>query len=98
MRNEQQLMACRIRLVLNSRLISVKISGANREIRRDEKASLIHMATFAALLIALLMQAPLSRDAIAQNRALEKIAGSGAIYRDNWDAPHVYGLTDASVI
>ena len=56
------------------------------------------MATFAALLVALLMQAPLSRDAIAQNRALEKIAGSGAIYRDNWGVQRVYSPTDASVI
>lgn len=63
-----------------------------------KKATLIRLAAFAALLIALVTQVPLSRDAIAQNSALEKIAASVTIYRDNWGVPHVYGPTDASVI
>jgi penicillin amidase len=63
-----------------------------------KKAILIRMAAFAALLIALVTQAPLSRDVVAQNSSLEKIAGSVTIYRDNWGVPHVYGPTDASVI
>ena len=60
--------------------------------------ALIRMAAFAALLVALATQAPLSWSAAAQNNALEKIARSVTIYRDNWGAPHVYGPTDASVI
>jgi len=63
-----------------------------------KKGALIRMAAFAALLITLVTQAPLSRGAAAQNTALEKIARSVTIYRDNWGAPHVYGPTDASVI
>src|SRR5262245_50750053 len=63
-----------------------------------KKATLIRMAAFAALLIALVTQAPLSRDAVAQSNALEKMAGSVTIYRDNWGVPHVYGPTDMSVI
>jgi acyl-homoserine lactone acylase PvdQ len=63
-----------------------------------KKSPLIRMAAFAAMFVALLTQAPLSRDASAQNTALEKIAGSVTIYRDVWGTPHVYGPTDASVI
>src|SRR5262245_16942938 len=63
-----------------------------------KKATLIRMAAFAALLIALVTQAPLSRDAVAQSNALEKMAGSVTIYRDSWGVPHVYGPTDMSVI
>jgi acyl-homoserine-lactone acylase len=63
-----------------------------------KKGVLIRMAAFAALLVALVTQSPLSRGAAAQNTALEKIARSVTIYRDNWGAPHVYGPTDASVI
>src|SRR5262245_21184874 len=63
-----------------------------------EKSALIRIAAFAALLITLVTQAPFSRDASAQNAALEKIARSVTIYRDNWGTPHVYGPTDASVI
>jgi acyl-homoserine-lactone acylase len=63
-----------------------------------KKGVLIRMAAFAALLITLVTQAPLPRGAAAQNTALEKIARSVTIYRDNWGAPHVYGPTDASVI
>jgi len=63
-----------------------------------KKATLTRMAAFAALLIALVTQAPLSRDAVAQSNALEKMAGSVTIYRDSWGVPHVYGPTDMSVI
>src|SRR5262252_42850 len=63
-----------------------------------KKSALIRMAAFAALLLMLVTQAPLSRGVAAQNAALEKIARSVTIYRDNWGAPHVYGPTDASVI
>ncbi|MGH9754121.1 MAG: penicillin acylase family protein [Blastocatellia bacterium] len=63
-----------------------------------KKSALIRMAAFAALLVALVTQVPLSRNVAAQNTALEKIARSVTIYRDNWGAPHVYGPTDASVI
>src|SRR5215475_10968521 len=63
-----------------------------------KKGVLIRMAAFAALLITLVTQAPFSRDASAQNAALEKIARSVTIYRDSWGTPHVYGPTDASVI
>jgi len=63
-----------------------------------KKSALIRMAAFAALLLTLVTQVPLSRGAAAQNTALEKIARSVTIYRDNWGAPHVYGPTDASVI
>src|SRR5215468_9529786 len=63
-----------------------------------KKSALIRVAAFAALLVALVTQAPLSRNAAAQNTALEKIAKSVTIYRDNWGAPHVYGPTDASVV
>ncbi|HZF37350.1 MAG TPA: penicillin acylase family protein [Blastocatellia bacterium] len=63
-----------------------------------KKSALIRMAAFAAILITLVTQSPLSRAASAQNAALEKIARSVTIYRDNWGAPHVYGPTDASVI
>ncbi|MBO0724390.1 MAG: penicillin acylase family protein [Blastocatellia bacterium] len=63
-----------------------------------KKSALIRMAAFAALLVTLVTQAPLLRGASAQNTALEKIAGSVTIYRDNWGTPHVYGPTDASVI
>jgi len=63
-----------------------------------KKGALIRMAAFAALLITLVTQAPLPLGAAAQNTALEKIARSVTIYRDNWGAPHVYGPTDASVI
>jgi acyl-homoserine-lactone acylase len=63
-----------------------------------KKSALIRVAAFAALLLTLVTQAPLSRGAAAQNTALEKIARSVTIYRDNWGAPHVYGPTDASVI
>jgi acyl-homoserine-lactone acylase len=63
-----------------------------------KKSALIRMATFAAILFTLVTQAPLSRGVSAQNAALEKIARSVTIYRDNWGAPHVYGPTDASVI
>jgi acyl-homoserine-lactone acylase len=62
------------------------------------KSALIRMAAFTALFVALVSQVPLSRVAAAQNTALEKIARSVTIYRDNWGAPHVYGPTDASVI
>jgi acyl-homoserine-lactone acylase len=67
-------------------------------IKKMKKSALIRMAAFAALLLTLVTQAPLSRGAAAQNTALEKIARSVTIYRDNWGAPHVYGPTDASVI
>src|SRR5262249_21579877 len=63
-----------------------------------KKGALIRMAAFAALLVALGTQVPLSLGASAQNTALEKIARSVTIYRDNWGVPHVYGPTDASVI
>jgi acyl-homoserine-lactone acylase len=63
-----------------------------------EKSALIRIAAFAAILITLVTQSPFSRDASAQNTALEKIAGSVTIYRDSWGTPHVYGPTDASVI
>lgn len=63
-----------------------------------KKGTLIRMAAFTTLLVALLTQVPLSRTAAAQNTALEKIARSVTIYRDNWGVPHVYGPTDASVI
>src|SRR5262245_26186737 len=63
-----------------------------------KKSALIRIAAFAALLLTLVTQAPLPRGAAAQNTALEKIARSVTIYRDNWGAPHVYGPTDASVI
>jgi penicillin amidase len=63
-----------------------------------KKSALIRMSAFAALVITLVTQAPLSRNAAAQNTALEKIARSVTIYRDNWGVPHVYGPTDASVI
>src|SRR5262245_21847794 len=63
-----------------------------------EKSALIRIAAFAAILITLVTQSPFSRDASAQNTALEKIAGSVTIYRDNWGTPHVYGPTDTSVI
>src|SRR5262249_59061395 len=59
---------------------------------------LIRMAAFAALLLTLVTQASLPRGAGAQNTALEKIARSVTIYRDNWGAPHVYGPTDPSII
>src|SRR5499426_4257324 len=71
---------------------------ANWEDQKMKKSALIRMAAFAALLVALVTQSPLSRGAAAQNTALEKIARSVTIYRDNWGAPHVYGPTDASVI
>src|SRR5262245_62655194 len=71
---------------------------ANSEDQKMKKSALIRMAAFAALLVALVTQSPLSRGAAAQNTALEKIARSVTIYRDNWGAPHVYGPTDASVI
>ena len=45
-----------------------------------KKATLIRIAAFAALFIALVTQAPLSRDAVAQSSALEKMAGSVTIY------------------
>jgi acyl-homoserine-lactone acylase len=67
-------------------------------INKMKKSALIRMAAFAALLLTLVTQTPLSRGAAAQNTALEKIARSVTIYRDNWGAPHVYGPTDASVI
>src|SRR5215470_13070117 len=67
-------------------------------IKSMKKSALIRMAAFAALLFTLVTQAPLSRGAAAQNTALEKIARSVTIYRDNGGAPHVYGPTDASVI
>ena len=60
--------------------------------------ALIRMAAFAALLLALVAQAPLSWGVAAQNNSFEKIARSVSIYRDNWGAPHVYGPTDVSVI
>ena len=63
-----------------------------------KKYALIRIAAFAALLLALVTQAPLSRGVSAQNTAFEKIARSVSIYRDNWGAPHVYGPTDVSVI
>jgi penicillin amidase len=63
-----------------------------------KKSALIRMAAFAAILITLVTQSPFSRDASAQNTALEKIARSVTIYRDSWGTPHVYGPTDASVI
>jgi penicillin amidase len=63
-----------------------------------KKSALIRTAAFAALIVSLVTQSPLSRKAAAQNTALEKIARSVTIYRDNWGAPHVYGPTDASVI
>ncbi|MBO0859201.1 MAG: penicillin acylase family protein [Chloracidobacterium sp.] len=63
-----------------------------------KKNALIRMAAFTTLLVTLVTQAPLLRVASAQNSALEKIAGSVTIYRDNWGTPHVYGPTDASVI
>ncbi len=63
-----------------------------------KNGALIRMAAFSTLLVALLTQVPLSRNAAAQNTAFEKIARSVTIYRDNWGAPHVYGPTDASVI
>src|SRR2546426_1575500 len=71
---------------------------ANGRIRKMKKGALIRMAAFAALLVALASQSPLSRGAAAQNTSLEKIARSVTIYRDNWGVPHVYGPTDASVI
>src|SRR5262245_13485156 len=67
-------------------------------IKMMKKGALIRMAAFAALLLALVAQAPLSWGVSAQNTAFEKIARSVSIYRDNWGAPHVYGPTDASVI
>ena len=63
-----------------------------------KKSALIRTAAFAALIVSLVTQSPLSRKAAAQNTALEKIARSVTIYRDKWGAPHVYGPTDASVI
>src|SRR5215475_3666372 len=63
-----------------------------------KKSALIRMAGFITLLVTLVTQAPLLRGASAQNSALEKIAGSVTIYRDNWGTPHVYGPTDASVV
>src|SRR5262249_50861113 len=63
-----------------------------------KKSPLIRRAAFAALLVILVTQAPLLHGASAQNNALEKIAGSVTIYRDNWGTPHVYGPTDASVV
>src|SRR5215471_18646098 len=63
-----------------------------------KKSALIRMAAFTTLLVILVTQAPLLHGASAQNSALEKIAGSVTIYRDNWGVPHVYGPTDASVI
>jgi acyl-homoserine-lactone acylase len=63
-----------------------------------KKSALIRMGAFAAILITLVTQSPFSRDASAQNTALEKIAKSVTIYRDSWGTPHVYGPTDASVI
>ncbi|HEY7184155.1 MAG TPA: penicillin acylase family protein, partial [Blastocatellia bacterium] len=63
-----------------------------------KKSPMIRRAAFAALLLTLMTQAPLFHGASAQNTALEKIAESVTIYRDNWGTPHVYGPTDASVI
>jgi acyl-homoserine-lactone acylase len=63
-----------------------------------KKSASIRLAAFAAILITLVTQSPFSRDASAQNAALEKIAKSVTIYRDSWGTPHVYGPTDASVI
>jgi acyl-homoserine-lactone acylase len=63
-----------------------------------KKSASIRMAAFAVILITLVTQSPFSRDASAQNTALEKVAKSVTIYRDSWGTPHVYGPTDASVI
>jgi penicillin amidase len=63
-----------------------------------KKSPLIRITAFAAILIALATQSPFSRDASAQNTALEKIAKSVTIYRDKWGTPHVYGPTDTSVV
>ncbi len=63
-----------------------------------KKEALIRAMSSAILLLALVTQIPFSRKAAAQSVALEKIARSVTIYRDNWGVPHIYGPTDASVI
>src|SRR5262245_20734223 len=63
--------------------------------RRD---LVVRISVCMGLALVLLLQTPFPRQAEAQNAALEKIARSVTIYRDNWGVPHVYGPTDASVI
>src|SRR4030095_4695390 len=89
----------------NSHTVSIsspsKPIGCGWSIHRGKKMkknALIRIAAFAALLLTLVTQAPLSRGAAAQNTALEKIARAVTIYRDTYGVPHVYGPTDASVI
>src|SRR4029453_14969417 len=89
----------------NSHTVSIsspsKPIGCGWSIHRGKKMKknpLIRQAAFPAFPPTPGAQAPLSRGAAAQNTALEKIARSVTIYRDNWGAPHVYGPTDASVI